>query len=64
MPKRTTKRRRQRRKRTQKRKVGGDYRQFTEEMVGGVPVTHDATVSVMGKGLLSLKEFKELQQMF
>jgi hypothetical protein len=33
-------------------------------MAGGVPVTHDATVSVMGKGLLSLKEFKELQQMF
>jgi hypothetical protein len=58
-----TKRRRQRRRRTQKRRVGGDYRQYTDETVGGVPVTHDATVSVMGKGLLSLKEFKALQQM-
>jgi len=62
MAKRTRKQRRQRRKRTTRRLRGGDYRQFTSETAGGTPVTHDATVLVPGKGLLTLQEFRELKE--
>jgi len=60
MPKRTRKQRRKQRK--TRRQRGGDYRKYTSETVGGVPVTHDAAVLVPGKGLLSLKEFRGLKE--